>query len=54
MKLPVALTMFIVFVTAAGSAYALEWLEDSGNGWVKVRHLDEMTGYMRATEGWGD
>ena len=33
---------------------ALEWLESSGNGWVKVRHLDGMTGYVRATEVWGD
>lgn len=33
---------------------ALEWLESSGNGWVKVRHSDGMTGYMRATEVWGD
>lgn len=33
---------------------ALEWLESSGNGWVKVRHPDGMTGYVRATEVWGD
>jgi len=33
---------------------ALEWLESSDNGWVKVRHLDGMTGYVRATEVWGD
>ena len=33
---------------------ALEWLESSGNGWIKVRHSDGMTGYMRATEVWGD
>jgi SH3-like domain-containing protein len=33
---------------------ALEWLENLGNGWVKVRHLDGMTGYVRATEVWGD
>ena len=33
---------------------ALEWLESSGNGWVKVRHSDGMTGYVRATEVWGD
>lgn len=33
---------------------ALEWLESSGNGWVKVRHLDGMMGYVRATEVWGD
>jgi SH3-like domain-containing protein len=33
---------------------ALEWLESSDNGWVKVRHLDGTTGYVRATEVWGD
>ena len=33
---------------------ALEWLENSNNGWVKVRHQDGMTGYVRATEVWGD
>ena len=33
---------------------ALEWLESSGNGWVKVRHPDGMTGYVRASEVWGD
>ncbi|RFC37057.1 MAG: SH3 domain-containing protein [Candidatus Nitrotoga sp. SPKER] len=33
---------------------ALEWLESSGNGWVKVRHPDGMKGYVRATEVWGD
>ncbi len=33
---------------------ALEWLENSNNGWIKVRHLDGMTGYVRATEVWGD
>lgn len=33
---------------------ALEWLESSDNGWVKVRHPDGMTGYVRATEVWGD
>ena len=33
---------------------ALEWLENSNNGWVKVRHLDGTTGYVKATEVWGD
>ncbi len=33
---------------------ALEWLENSNNGWIKVRHLDGTTGYVRATEVWGD
>lgn len=33
---------------------ALEWLESLGNGWVKVRHLEGMIGYVKATEVWGD
>jgi len=33
---------------------ALEWLENTGTGWLKVRHLDGATGYVKATEVWGD
>jgi SH3-like domain-containing protein len=33
---------------------ALEWLENTGTGWLKVRHLDGVTGYVKATEVWGD
>lgn len=33
---------------------ALEWLEDTGNGWLKVRHLDGSSGYVKVTEVWGD
>ena len=33
---------------------ALEWLENTDNGWLKVRHLDGATGYIKATEVWGD
>lgn len=32
---------------------ALEWLENTGAGWTKVRHLDGVTGYIRTTEVWG-
>jgi SH3-like domain-containing protein len=32
---------------------ALEWLEDTGNGWLKVRHIDGTTGYIKITEVWG-
>jgi SH3 domain protein len=42
----------VVFTTR--QQVALEWLESSGTGWVKVRHPDGMTGYVRATEVWGD
>lgn len=42
----------VVFTTR--QQVALEWLESSGTGWVKVRHPDGMAGYVRATEVWGD
>ncbi|MEO6421231.1 MAG: SH3 domain-containing protein [Candidatus Nitrotoga sp.] len=33
---------------------ALEWLETSDDGWVKVRHPDGITGYVKAKEVWGE
>lgn len=33
---------------------ALERLESTGTGWVKVRYLDADVGYVRSTEVWGD
>ena len=33
---------------------ALEWLEATGIGWLKVRHLDGITGYVKTTDVWGD
>jgi len=32
---------------------ALEFLESTGTGWIKVRHLDGNVGYVRSTEVWG-
>lgn len=32
---------------------ALEWLESTGSGWIKVRHQDGEAGYVRSTEVWG-
>lgn len=32
---------------------ALEWLESTGSGWIKVRHQDGEIGYVRSTEVWG-
>ncbi|MBI3222437.1 MAG: SH3 domain-containing protein [Nitrosomonadales bacterium] len=32
---------------------ALEWLESTGSGWIKVRHQDGEVGYVRSTEVWG-
>ncbi len=31
----------------------LEWLEDTHIGWIKVRHLDGATGYVKSSEMWG-
>jgi SH3-like domain-containing protein len=33
---------------------ALELLENTGTGWVKVRHKDGETGYVRSVEVWGE
>ncbi|MEO8332201.1 MAG: SH3 domain-containing protein [Gallionella sp.] len=33
---------------------ALQLIESTGTGWIKVRHLDGNVGYVRSTEVWGD
>jgi SH3-like domain-containing protein len=33
---------------------AMELLEATGTGWIKVRHKDGEVGYVRSTEVWGD
>ncbi len=33
---------------------ALEMIESTGTGWIKVRHMDGNVGYVRGTEVWGD
>jgi len=33
---------------------ALELLESTGTGWIKVRHKDGNVGYVRSTDVWGD
>jgi SH3 domain protein len=33
---------------------ALEWLENTGAGWVKVRHADGTMGYVKSVDVWGD
>ncbi|MGB8516685.1 MAG: SH3 domain-containing protein [Gallionella sp.] len=33
---------------------ALEWLESTGTGWLKVRHQDGVVGYVKQTDVWGD
>ena len=33
---------------------ALEWLESTGTGWLKVKHPDGATGYVGKNDVWGD
>ena len=33
---------------------SLEWLGNTGTGWVKVRHEDGTTGYLKSDDVWGD
>ncbi len=32
---------------------AMEWLDSDSKGWVKVRHLDGQTGYVKVNQVWG-
>ena len=32
---------------------ALEFVESTGTGWIRVRHQDGNTGYVRRAEVWG-
>jgi SH3-like domain-containing protein len=41
-------------VFKATQQLGLEWLGNDGNGWVKVRHQDGATGYLKSGEVWGD
>lgn len=41
-------------VFKATQQLGLEWLGNSGSGWVKVRHQDGATGYLKSGEVWGD
>lgn len=40
-------------VFQAPQQLALEWLEKVDEGWLKVRHLDGTTGFIKSTEVWG-
>ena len=41
-------------VLQARQQVALEWLESTGTGWLKVRHQDGVAGYVKTTDVWGD
>ncbi len=40
-------------VLQARQQVALEWLESTGTGWIKVRHQDGVTGYVSTADVWG-
>ena len=41
-------------VFKATQQLGLEWLGNTGTGWVKVRHEDGSTGYLKSGDVWGD
>ena len=40
-------------VFKATQQLGLEWLGNTGTGWVKVRHTDGSTGYLKSSDVWG-
>jgi len=40
-------------VFKATQQLGLEWLGNTGSGWVKVRHADGSTGYLKSGDVWG-
>ncbi len=40
-------------VFRARKQVALEWLQDTNTGWIKVRHQDGSTGYVSVADVWG-
>ena len=41
-------------VFSADKGVLLELIEPGASGWIKVRHRDGQTGYVKATEVWGN
>ncbi len=41
-------------VFKAAKKLGLEWLGNTDGGWVKVRHVDGSTGYLKSGDVWGD
>jgi SH3-like domain-containing protein len=39
---------------SAAQNVVLELVETAANGWLRVRHADGATGYLRAAQVWGD
>jgi SH3-like domain-containing protein len=43
-----------VAVFKAAQQLGLEWLGNTGSGWVNVRHEDGSTGYLKSSDVWGN
>lgn len=41
-------------VFKATQQLGLEWLGNTGSGWVQVRHADGSSGYLKSVDVWGD
>ncbi len=41
-------------VFKATQQLGLEWLGNTGSGWIKVRHVDGSEGYVKSGDVWGD
>lgn len=48
-----AADMASLLVFEAQQNIVLEWLEPAVNGWIKVRHRDGQSGYIRTHQVWG-
>jgi SH3-like domain-containing protein len=42
-----------VVIFQATQQLGLEWLANTGTGWLKIRHIDGTTGYIKFAEVWG-
>ena len=40
-------------VFKATQQLGLEWLRNTGSGWIKVRHADGSMGYLKSSDVWG-
>jgi SH3-like domain-containing protein len=40
-------------VFTADKGVLLELAESAGNGWIKVRHRDGLSGYVKSSDIWG-
>ena len=41
-------------VFKAAQQLGLEWLSNTGTGWIKMRHAEGSIGYLKSSDVWGD